>query len=50
MFSDNVVSTSVLMFIFFGIIMLVLKDFMSSLDDTFSEQTQHLDSIFSLKH
>ena len=40
MFSDNVVSTSVLMFIFFGIIMLVLgEDFMRSLDDTFSQTT-----------
>ena len=40
MFSDNVVSTSVLMFVFFGIIMLVLgEDFMRSLDETFSQTT-----------
>lgn len=48
MFSDNVVSTSVLMFIFFGIIMLVLgEDFMRSLDDTFSQTTAFGVYIFS---
>ena len=48
MFSDNVVSTSVLMFIFFGIIMLVLgEDFMRSLDDTFSQTTAFGFYIFS---
>ena len=48
MFSDNVVSTSVLMFVFFGIIMLVLgEDFMRSLDDTFSQTTAVGFYIFS---
>lgn len=48
MFSDNVVSTSVLMFIFFGIIMLVLgEDFMRSLDDTFSQTIAFGFYIFS---
>ena len=48
MFSDNVVSTSVLMFVFFGIIMLVLgEDFMRSLDETFSQTTAFGFYIFS---
>ena len=48
MFSDNVVSTSVLMFVFFGIIMVVLgEDFMRGIDDTFTATTAFPFYIFS---
>lgn len=48
MFSDNVVSTSVLMFVFFGIIMVILgEDFMRGLDDTFTATTAFPVYIFS---
>lgn len=48
MFSDNVVSTSVLMFIFFGIIMAVLGEgFMRGIDETFTATTAFPIYIFS---
>lgn len=47
-FSDNVVSTSVLMFLFFGVIMAVLgEDFLRGIDDSFSKDTAFIIYIFS---
>ena len=47
-FSDNVVSTSVLMFLFFGVIMAVLgEEFLRGIDDSFSKDTAFIIYIFS---